>query len=257
MIKTLIFNISSVCFLLFGLSSCIQHKTLVNFTEGDRFPESMRPLTVLKIQPDDLLQIQVANSIDINPATVQPFNPEINSSKAYYGVPSSIYRVDETGFITFPGVGQLHVAGWSVTETRDSLSERLKAYLHDPIVSIRLINFKITVLGEVRNPNTFTIDGQRLNVLEALGMAGDLTNYGRRDQILVIRENAGKRSYGNINLKSKDMLDSPFYQLQQNDIVYVAPIKQKTGAVSDQSAKVLPWISIGSVILNILIFIAR
>jgi polysaccharide export outer membrane protein len=253
-------KITTYCFLLFlagSLSSCLAHRELVNFSEGTTFPETISNAGALRLQPDDLLDIRVFNSNDLDQTAAQPYNLEQRSNAGGEDARANIYRIDEQGQIVFPGIGQVPVTGLTLSEARDTLSQRLKVYLNAPIVNIRMLNFRITVLGEVRSPNTFSVDAPRVNVLEALGMAGDLTNYGRRDNILVIREENGKRSVGAINLKSKDAFNSPYFQLKQHDIVYVEPLKQKTGSVSDQSSKILPWVSIGSVALNILLFLAR
>src|SRR5690606_2725158 len=104
---------------------------------------------------------------------------------------------------------------------------RLKEYVKDPIVNIRFLNFKVTVIGEVNNPATFTVATEKINVLEALGLAGDMTPYGKRENVLIIREKNGVRSATRFNLNEKDILSSPMYYLQQNDVVYVEPDKIK------------------------------
>lgn len=252
-------KIATYCLLILlagSLSSCLAHRELVNFSEGANFPETIVHTGALRLQTDDLLEIRAFNSNDLDQTAALPYNlekqPNNNGNER-----GNIYRIDENGLIVYPGIGTVPVAGLTLSAARDTLTNRLRAYLKAPIVNVRMLNFRITVLGEVRSPNTFSVEAPRVNVLEALGMAGDLTNYGRRDNVLVIREENGKRSVGTINLKSKDAFNSPFFQLKQHDIVYVEPLKQKTGAVSDQSSKILPWVSIGSVVLNILLFLAR
>lgn len=252
-IKLLLLLFSTAC-----LSSCLSHKELLNFTEGQQFPETAAAGGgVLKLQVNDLLDIRVFNSNDLDPNTVLPYNLNQRTYETTNQSNTTMYRVDDQGMIAFPGLGMVPAHGLTLSELRDTLTDRLKLYLKAPIVNIRMVNFRITVLGEVRSPNSFTVEGNHLNVLEALGLAGDLTNYGRRDHVLIIREINGKRSYGYINLKSKDAFSSPFFELQQNDIVYVEPLKQKTGSVSDQSSKILPWVSISSVVLNIILFLFK
>lgn len=247
--------ISFILVLLF--SSCLSHKELLNFSEGGRFPEMSAAGGVLKLQPNDLLDIRVFNSNDLDPNTVLPYNLNQRTYETTNQSNTTMYRVDDQGMIAFPGLGMVQAQGLTLSGLRDTLTDHLLKYLKAPIVNIRMANFRVTVLGEVRSPSSFTVEGNHLNVLEALGLAGDLTNYGRRDNVLVMREENGRRSYGYLNLKSRDVFSSPFFQLQQNDIVYVEPLKQKTGSVSDQSSKILPWVSIGSVVLNILLFLAK
>ncbi len=181
------------------------------------------------IHGDDLLAIMV-NSRD--PELALPFNMPMVSYQlgSNTGGQQRVlgYLVDTNGNIDFPILGEIHVEGL----TRMQLTELIKNKLiegdliKDPIVTVQFLNFKISVMGEVGRPGSFTISGDRITLLEALSMAGDLTIYGRRDRVGVIRENNGKRTILFHDLRSADIFNSPCYYLQQNDIVYVEPNKR-------------------------------
>lgn len=137
------------------------------------------------------------------------------------------YLIDEEGTIDFPVIGKLKVAGLTRVQVKDMLKEKLKIYIKDPIVNVRLKNFKITVIGEVDRPGSFTIPNERITIIEAIGLAGDLTIMGKRGNVMVIRENEGVNTYHRVDLTSKSIFDSPVYYLAQNDVLYIEPNKTK------------------------------
>ena len=204
------------------------------------------------IHEDDLLSIMV-NSKD--PELALPFNMplvtyQIGSESA--GQQRVLgYLVDTNGDIVFPILGKIHVAGLSRLELRDLIKEKLISgdYIKDPVVTVQFLNYKVSVMGEVARPGSFTITGDRITLLEALSMAGDLTIYGRRDRVAVIREENGKRTILFHDLRSSEILTSPCYYLQQNDIVYVEPNKAKAGQRDiNQNNSVSVWLSAVSVL---------
>lgn len=204
------------------------------------------------IHEDDLLSIMV-NSKD--PELALPFNMPLITYQI--GSESSGqqhvlgYLVDTNGDIDFPILGKLHVAGLSRLELRDLIKEKLISgdYIKDPVVTVQFLNYKVSVMGEVARPGSFTITGDRITLLEALSMAGDLTIYGRRDRVAVIREENGKRTILFHDLRSSDIFTSPCYYLQQNDIVYVEPNKAKAGQRDiNQNNSVSVWLSAVSVL---------
>lgn len=207
------------------------------------------------IHGDDLLAIMV-NSRD--PELALPFNMPMVSYQlgSNTGGQQRVlgYLVDTNGNIDFPILGEIHVEGL----TRMQLTELIKNKLiegdliKDPIVTVQFLNFKISVMGEVGRPGSFTISGDRITLLEALSMAGDLTIYGRRDRVGVIRENNGKRTILFHDLRSADIFNSPCYYLQQNDIVYVEPNKAKSGQSSiNQNNSIGVWVSVISLLTTI------
>lgn len=145
------------------------------------------------------------------------------------------YQVDEDGNIQFQGLGLLHVEGLTKAQLKDTLDSRLKnIYLKNPYYNIRFLNYRFTMLGEVAHPGIFSIPGEHISMLEAIGLAGDLTLFGRRDNVLIIRENEGKREWARLDLTKPQVMNSPYFYLQQNDVVYIEATKKKLAA-NDQS----------------------
>jgi polysaccharide export outer membrane protein len=151
------------------------------------------------------------------------------------------YRVDPDGNVNFPVLGKLKLAGLNRSQATLMLQDKLADYIKDPIVDIETVNYRITVLGEVNRPGTFTAVNERITLVEALSLAGDLTIYGERENVLVIQDYDGKKTYTRVNLKSNDLFNSPVYYLSQNDVVYVEPNKtrSKDSAISSQTGVIL------------------
>jgi polysaccharide export outer membrane protein len=133
------------------------------------------------------------------------------------------YFVEADGSIKLPYIGKVYVEGLTRSALEDTLQRAFSEYTKDPIVNVRFMNYKVTVLGEVNRPGTFSIPNERMTILEAIGMAGDLTIFGQRNEILIVREVNGKREFGRLDLLSKDIVQSPFYYLKTNDVIYVEP----------------------------------
>lgn len=229
-LKTIALFVAVVAVL--GLSSCSSSKSnkLPYFQDLPAAGTIAKDTPDIKIRPDDELVITVTSSTP--EATVLynlPQNPPAYSKELAASSASTriqTYIVDSKGDINFPQFGMLHVAGMSVEALRDLLQERIRKDVHDAVVQVVLVNFMVNVGGEVHNPKNIEVKRQRFSVLDALATAGDLTEYGDRSNVLVIRENGdGTRSYGHINLTSSEALTSPYYYLQQNDYVYVTPNK--------------------------------
>lgn len=213
------------------------------------------------IHNDDLLSVSV-NSRD--PELVMPFNmPQVSYQlgKTTVGGQQQMlgYLVDINGDIDFPILGTLHVEGLTRMQLTDLIKQKLIKgdLVKDPIVTVQFLNFKVSVIGEVASPGSFSISGDRITLLEALGMAGDLTIYGKRDRVAVIRENDGKRTILFHDLRSVDVFNSPCYYLQQNDIVYVEPNRSKAVQSSiNQNNSIGVWLSVASLLttIGVLIF---
>lgn len=198
------------------------------------------------IQPGDLLQIGVTSA---NPLAAEPFNrisrrsdSEGSTVKATSGTGEG-YLVDENGIIDFPVLGRIKMGGMTKSEAKISLTSLLTNYLGDPVVRIRYLNYRITVIGEVKNPDTFLVPSERINVVQALGMAGDMTVYGRRDNVMVINETKGTRTVAHLDLNSKEVLDSPYYYLKPNDVVYVEAVNTRKEQASVTRANLSLFIS--------------
>jgi len=178
---------------------------------------------------DDRLII-VVNALD--PEAARPFNlTNVATSTTQDRLAATgretlqSYIVDPDGNVDFPVLGKIKLAGLNRQQANDLIEEKLQDYIKDPIVNIRTVNYKITVLGEVTRPGTYTTVNERITILEALSLAGDLTIYGQRENVLVIQDYDGKKTYTRVNLKSEELFTSPVYYLSQNDIVYVEPNK--------------------------------
>lgn len=207
------------------------------------------------IHNDDLLAIMVNSK---NPELALPFNmPMVTYQLGSQSAPQQRvlgYLVDTNGDIDFPILGKLHVAGLTRLQLTDMIKQRLidEDLIKDPIVTVQFLNYKVSVMGEVNRPGSFNISGDRITLLEALSMAGDLTIYGRRDRVAVIREKDGKRTILMHDLRSSDIFNSPCYYLQQNDIVYVEPNKAKAGQSEiNQNKSVGVWLSAASILVSI------
>ncbi|WP_418822451.1 polysaccharide biosynthesis/export family protein [Parabacteroides johnsonii] len=209
------------------------------------------------IHNDDLLAIMVNSK---NPELALPFNMPMVTYQLGSGATSGGgqrmlgYLVNGNGDIDFPILGELHVAGLTRMQLTEMIKQRLidEDLIKDPIVTVQFLNYKVSVMGEVNAPGSFNISGDRITLLEALSMAGDLTIYGRRDRVAVIREKDGKRMILFHDLRSADIFNSPCYYLQQNDIVYVEPNKAKAGQSEiNQNKSVGVWLSAASILVSI------
>jgi polysaccharide biosynthesis/export protein len=222
--------------ILLMLSTSCSQRNLVYFSDLQGTSNNETPIRNYAqptIQPDDILSISVSS---LNPESNVLFNNVILPTTANSGSVIATtkvnegYIVDKGGFINFPVIGKVMLAGLTKEQAIEKMTNEIKAHVKNPIVNIRFLNFKITVIGEVSKPSTFTIDTEKINVLEALGLAGDMTAYGRRENVLIIREQQGVRRTTRINLNNKDVLNSPYFYLQQNDIVYVEPSNREKKA---------------------------
>lgn len=244
---------------LLALASCTSYKNVPYLQNPEVVNDTAvtLPLYDAKIMPKDLLSITVNTS---DPQAAAPFNltvqtpinaglTNINTTTA----PSlQQYLVNNEGEIDFPVIGSLKVGGLTKNEAEKLVREKLSPYLKEvPIVTVRLSNYKISVLGEVARPGTFTVSNEKVNVLEALAMAGDMTVYGVRNQVKLIREDAtGKREIITLDLNRSDLVLSPYYYLCQNDILYVTPNKTKAKN-SDIGTSTTLWFSATSILVSI------
>ena len=200
------------------------------------------------IQPNDLLYIYVESQ---TPAATVMFNQETNKISKSDGVvlnPGasvvSGYLVSHDGDIIFPVLGRIHVGGMTHAELAAMLQQRLisEGHILDAVVTVKLLNFTVSVLGEVAHPGNISASGERLTIFEALSMVGDMTIYGMRENVTVIREENGMRTIGELDLTSKDVFNSPYYYLHQNDVVFVEP-NAKRRRTADRDPIALSYIS--------------
>lgn len=225
--------------LLVGFSSCVSRKDLVYFRDVPaddptiNLPEYHEPV----VQVDDILHVTI-QTVDggLAMATGQlsggiadvdaSVSPSRNTTPAGY-------LVDKEGNITMPMLGTFQVAGLTTAEVREAVTTAASKYFKDPTVQVRFANFKITVIGEVTQPATYTVPNEKVTLLDAIGMAGDLTIYGKRENVLLIRDNAGKKEFIRLDLTAYDTFNSPYFYLKQNDIIYVEPGKGRLAALNN------------------------
>lgn len=236
-----------LCFILLALGSCSSSSKITYLKNVDATATEAQILKYEPIlQPDDLLSIIVTTE---NPESSIPFNlPKIQGNYEIGTNQYSIktYLIDNEGVIDFPVIGKIKLAGLVRSEANKKIEGLVSDYVKNPIINLRILNFKISVLGEVSRPGTFPIDSERITLLEALSRAGDLTIYGKRTDILIVRENKGVKSYQRVDITNSDFVNSPFYYLAQNDVVLVNPNKTKinASAVGPNSTVILSTISL-------------
>ena len=224
-------------FLLIIITGCFfscSKRNLVYFSDIDSNSDYQIPLNQSnepRVQVDDLLSITVTS---LNSESNMLFNvgvlmPSGDRNNTVVSNPiNENYLVDKAGNINYPVIGLIKLEGLTKQEAINKMNVLLTEYVKDPIINIRFMNFKVTVIGEVQRPNSFVIPTEKITVLEALGLAGDMTAWGKRENVLVLREIDGVRVASRINLNEKNVLNSPYFYLQQNDIVYVEPYKTKS-----------------------------
>lgn len=244
------------------MTSCVSNKKMIYLqgaTTAYALPREINDYIELRTQPDDQLAISVASK---DAELIARFNNNTligggNNSSAgtnTINVSSGVsyFRVDKEGNIEFPIFGRIHVGGMTTGEISAMIQKRMieEGYINDAVVNTKIMSFKVTVIGDVRNPGTQTYQGERLTILEALGKAGDLTNSAYRDNVLVIREENGQRRAYEINLlDNQAVFNSPAYYLQQNDVVYVQPNKSQRVKGSTSYT----WLSVGSTVVGMIV----
>ncbi|WP_420152174.1 polysaccharide biosynthesis/export family protein [Siphonobacter sp.] len=230
------------------LTGCVSSKNLALFQEGPN--TTVDSLNIAqqytpRVQVGDVLSITVSS---LNPEASAVFNlPESQAIIQGQGLNSSAnplayqpgYVVNKDGSIDFPMLGKVAVAGKTSSEVNAFIKDKLKAYLKEPSVNVRNVNFRISVLGEVNHPSLFLINNEQVTLLQALSMANDLTIYGKRENVLVIREENGKKTFALLYLNRRDFFSSHYYYLHPNDIVYVEP-NQARVASTDNTYRVVP-----------------
>ena len=241
------------------LSSCGSSKNVAYIQNSDSLNyEQSRFLYDARIMPKDQLTISV-NTVD--PEVSAPYNLLLQNS---YTQGSSVssgrggtlmpYLVDNDGYINFPVIGRLHVSGLTKSECENLIMEKIRRYMaedQNPVVTVRMSSYSISVLGEVARPGSFQVSREKITILEALAQAGDLTIYGVRDRVKLIREDAsGKKEVHTLNLNDANLLNSPYYYLQQNDVVYVEPnnVKAQNSKVGQTTTL---WFSATSILISL------
>jgi polysaccharide biosynthesis/export protein len=245
-------------------TACVPHKQLLMLNDVERDANNAITNQVdLRVQPEDLLAITVSS---FNVDASKPFNGEATNigtmAQALQGQNNVAemltgYFVDQEGYLDFPSIGRVFVNQKTLTEVKQILLEKLKVFLKDAVVNVRFINLKISVLGEVNRPGVIRLTNKRLTIFEAIALAGDMTNYSNRANILLIREKSGQRVVTRLNLQSSAIFNSPYYYLQQNDMLIVEPTKSKINTIADPTNKAISLISTGISVLTLAFFLTR
>lgn len=251
------------CALSLGLmTSCVSNKKMIYLqgaTQEYALPQDIAERFDLQVQPDDQLAISVASK---DPELLMRFNnntligggnnSQMGSNTVNVSSGVSYFRVNTEGNIEFPIFGTIHVGGMTTDQISALIKKRMvdEGYINDAVVNTKIMSFKVTVMGDVKNPGTQTYQGERLTILEALGKAGDLTNSAYRNNVLVIREENGQRKAYEVNLlDNQAVFSSPAYYLQQNDVIYVQPNKSQRVKGSTSYT----WLSVGSTVVGMIV----
>lgn len=225
------------------MASCAGSKKSVYFK--DNLPQDPRVIVQQMdkvheaiVQPDDILSIHISTSSSVHDVS---YSTIFNDGGASYNISSSKgggagltkgYLVDRSGFIDYPFVGKIKVSGLTIRQIKDLLTQKLINYVKEPVAEVNIVNYKVTVLGEIGSPGTVVAPNHKINIIDAIAASGDIPISGRKDNVLVIRETEGTREFARLNLNSRDVFKSPYFYLKQNDIVYIEPsaIRKQEGS---------------------------
>lgn len=245
------------------MTGCKTNKQIVYLQDSGSMvsykDSTIAPIPDISLKVGDLLTITVNSN---TPESALPFNlpliPNQSGMNSYNqgnmmissGGSLQNYLVDTRGDIMFPIIGKIQVAGITKSELSDYINKQIyPRYIKEvPIITIRYANFKVSVLGEVNNPGVCSIDNEKVSIFEAIALAGDLTIFGKRDNVLLIRENNGKRETVRIDLRDKRLINSPYFYLQQNDILYIQPNDPKSRSSALSTAETISISIIGTLI---------
>jgi polysaccharide export outer membrane protein len=263
-----------VFLLLLTSSRCVRYKDLVNFRENpidlNQF-DSLSNGAVLKIQPNDLLQITIsAGDGEAAKLAAGPFNqpttgnqqggmmqPGGGSSASFPMEYFNGYFVDANGQVNLPTLGDIHLGGLTLVEAHQHLKKLLEPFLEQPGVDVRFLNLKVTLFGEIARPGLLRLSNQRTTLLEAISASGDLTPFADRRKVLVVREENGRRNYYNIDLTKKDVFTSPAFYLRQNDLIYIEPLPIKIASAPDLISRIISYTTAGLSLVTLIIALGR
>ncbi|EGV44894.1 polysaccharide export protein [Bizionia argentinensis JUB59] len=240
-------------------SSCATSKEIIYFQDEPISAEQNAVMNAeITYKPNDLIFISIGGDAD----AVAPFNlPAVSYSTSSLSANADLkmptYLIDKNGNIEYPVLGSVKLGGLTREQATMFLKNQIGAYVKDPVINIRLLNFTITVLGEVKNPGTFTIENERVSLTQALGMAGDLTIYGKRDNVFLIREQGNKKVYTKFDLTKISTITSPNYYLEQNDVLVIEPNPAKIRSASYNQNNGVIISAVGTLATIIAIFLVK
>lgn len=259
--KKINYSLFTILCSLFLMSSCVSTKNITYFQNKDQIDATLsKQLYDAKIMPKDILQIQV---FSMTPEASEPFNL-LKTAAATSSTTSTNqnsvfnYLVDNDGNINMPIIGKMHLGGLTKNEAEELIKGKIKPYLAESenvVVHVRMMNYKYAILGGVRSPGLYTTQNEKVSILEAIAQAGDLTTFAYRDRIYLIRENSeGQKEYHQLNINDANIISSPYYYLQQNDVIYVESRKTEArNAFISSNTSV--WFSLVSSLMSITTFI--
>jgi len=245
------------------VSSCTSRKNIAYYQNIEQLNNQAQQTYEPKLQADDLLSIIVNSE---TPELTRPYNlfmssgiekPDFTTVTGQQRLQT--YLIDNQGYVTFPVLGKLKLGGLTRGEAEAFLTTKLKSSISDVSINLRILNFKVSVQGEVLRPAVHNITTERITLPEALSMSGDLTIYGKRDNILIIREVDGKKTYNYVDITKSDFINSPFYYLSQNDLVYVEPNKTKVNSsvVGPNISVILSALSVLASVVSVIAIVTR
>jgi polysaccharide export outer membrane protein len=240
------------------MASCVSKKEVVYLQEIEESTSSTKNNYEPVIKADDILFINVSS---IEPKASEPFNLVQGQNGGGGGgvglqIYQSTYLVNNQGYIQFPVLGELKVGGLNRFELLEMLKSKISEYVKDPVINLRIINYKITVIGEVNRPGAFNITGERITIIEAIALAGDMTLFGKRENVMIVRESEGVKTIFRLDLTDPSIINSPYYYLTQNDLVYVEPNKRKINSTAI-GPNILAGISILGFALTTILLLTR
>ncbi len=244
---------------LISVTSCVSKKDIIYMQDIDNsLSDSNQAIYNTKISNDDILRIIILSE---NMESVQPFNKVVNPvASGGLAIRSQemlqSYLVDEQGNINYPLIGSIKVSGLTRSQLEKNLQKKLLKYVKDATVDVRILNFKITVLGEVNRPGTFSVSDSRITLLQAIGLAGDLSVYGKRSNIIVLRDDNGIQKSARVDITTSDFIYSPYYYLNQNDTVIVEPNGAQVQA-SGFNRNISVYVSIASLLLTTIVVLSN
>ena len=257
--KPIFYKILTLILTMLFVVSCGNKKGISYYNNIDGLNTNQNTISFeSKIQPDDLLMIIVSAE---DPEAAAPFNLESIAVPAAVGqaIPGQrqqqLYLVDAQGIVQFPVLGEIKMSGQTKSEIVNVLKSKLKYAIKNPVINMRIVNFKVTVQGEVARPGSFSIASERVTLPEALSLAGDLTIFGKRENIVVVREVDNKKTFNRIDITKADFINSPYYYLSQNDLLYVEPNKAKSRTSTGFTQNGPIWIAIASLISSVVLSI--
>jgi polysaccharide biosynthesis/export protein len=245
-----------ILYVAFLFSSCVSHRNLEYLRDKENKKEIIisyveAKIPDYKLKPNDELSINIKSLDDPATNVFQTLGNQQGSNIGYttpYSASLTSYMIDKTGFIQLPVIGNMYIKDKTIPEVISMLQDSLNNILSSPIVTIKLVNRYVSVLGEVARPGNFSYSQEKLNVFDALGLAGDITTYGDRDEVMLVRNENGKNIRINIDLTSAELMASEYYYLRPNDMIYVKPMNKRFWGLAQ-----FPWAVLLSTISTVIL----